>query len=115
MTTLNELDDTFIECRTRRHRWDPIPDDGGVNRRYKESRSVARLCARCERCGVMRYEAWNRITGAILFTAYKYPDGYTLTGRKTRQHHVRTEYLQRLDSMDNPKVTRIAGRRRRAS
>lgn len=112
MTTLAELEMDYIECRgPLRHRWDRIPDDGGAGRKYKESRSVARIQKRCERCGTVRYEAWNRITAEILFVNYRHPDGYKITRGKVKPYQVRKEYLKRF----NEQVTVHRPRRAKAS
>jgi hypothetical protein len=94
---LHELQDAFVECRVMRHRWDRIQDDGGVRRDYVESKTVARVCKRCERCGTIRYEAWSRLTGEILFVNYKYPQQYSVSGSHVKPWEVRMEYLDRLD------------------
>ena len=98
--SIKTIDAEFVECRVRRHRWDPIPDDGGHGRKYKESRSVRRLTMRCERCHCVRHEAWNKITGDILFVAYDYPEGYSLSGEEVKPWDLRREYLLRLDRLD---------------
>jgi hypothetical protein len=100
MTLLSELDDKFLECRAMRHRWDRIPDDGGAGRRFKESRSVRRICRRCERCAMIRYEAWNKVTGDILFVDYRQPKGYSLAGGGYKPWDLRKDYLRRLDRGD---------------
>lgn len=94
---LRALEDAFVECRARGHRWDNIPDDGGVRRQFKHSGSVARVADRCERCGTLKYRAWSRITGDILFTDYRHPLGYLFKkGAGIRPHNVRVEYLNRV-------------------
>lgn len=94
---LHALEDAHVECRARRHRWDPIPDDGGIRRSFKASGTVARLAQRCERCGVCKYEAWSRVTGEILFTDYRYPDKYLFKkGAGVRPWNIRVEYLNRV-------------------
>ena len=96
MTRLSDLEDTFIECRgPLRHSWERIPDDGGINRSYKESRTVARIAKRCTRCGTERYEAWSRVTLEILFVNYRHPQGYKVTQGKVKPWDVRKEYLRR--------------------
>jgi hypothetical protein len=101
---LQELEDRFMECRAMRHRWDRIPDDGGAGRKYKESRSVRRIKRRCETCGMVRYEAWNKITGDILFVQYVAPKDYSLAGEGVKPWDVRREYLLRMDRIDGKKL-----------
>jgi hypothetical protein len=108
---LSDLEDAYIECRTRRHRFESIPDPGGSGRKYQESSRVARLAERCDRCGLVREEAWNRTTGAILFVNYKYPDGYSLGGTGSKPWDVRKEFLARLDADQTSLVRRVASRR----
>jgi hypothetical protein len=105
--SLKTIEDEFVECRARRHRWDPIPDDGGHGRKYKESRSVRRLTLRCERCHMIRYEAWNKITGDILFVSYVPPAGYSLAGEGVHPWDIRREYLLRLDRVEGLALTII--------
>ena len=88
------LEDPYLTCRTRRHRFEDIPDDGGIGRKWKSSRTVIRLCQRCERCTTVRYEAWNAYTGEILFAYYKYPAGYAIDG-EIKRAQLRKEYLSR--------------------
>ena len=95
MTTLHELEDKFLDCRTLRHRFSRIPDDGGIKRAFEESSTVARLAKRCDRCKTKRYEAWSRITGEILFVQYIYPKGYSLVGEKASAREIRLEMIQR--------------------
>ncbi len=94
---LTDLQAAFVECRARRHRWDPIPDDGGKGRKFREGRSVRRITSRCERCHTKRYEAWNKITGDILFVEYEYPKDYSLAGEGVKPWDIRREYLLRMD------------------
>ena len=91
---IKQYEDPYLQCRTRRHRFEDINDDGGAGRKWKSSRTVTRLCQRCERCSTTRYEAWNAITGDILFAYYKYPHDYKLEGGVTRAQ-LRKEYLRR--------------------
>jgi hypothetical protein len=104
MPGLKQIDAAFVECRARRHRWDPIPDDGGLGRKYKASRSVRRLTMRCERCHCKRYEAWNKLTGDIIFVSYEYPEGYSLAGQEVKPWDIRREYLLRLDRQEDGKL-----------
>lgn len=93
---LRALKEDFLICRVRRHRWSPIQDDGGVGRSYKESNTVARVAGRCDRCTTIRYEAWSKITGDLLFSHFKYPKGYGLPGAHIKPKNVRKEYLGRV-------------------
>src|ERR1035437_5447641 len=106
LSKLRELEDGYIECRTRRHRFDPIPDPGGAGRKYQESKSVARLSGCCGGCGLVREEAWNRIPGAILFVNYRSPKGYSLAGPGSKPWDVRKESLARLNGKQPSLVTR---------
>lgn len=91
---LAQFEDEFILCRTRRHRYDDIGDDGKRLRKWQNTASVRRVTSRCERCGTKRYEAWNRITGAILASAYTYPHGYSAE-KGLAPRNFRKEYLTR--------------------
>lgn len=88
------LDDKYLHCRTRRHVFEDIPDDGRRNRKYQEGPTVARLSQRCSLCTTVRHEAWNRRTGDILASCYIYPADYSLSGG-VRPKQVRKEYLAR--------------------
>jgi hypothetical protein len=96
---IKDLDDAYLTCRVRRHKFDEVPDDGGLGRKWQSSRTVTRLAARCERCATMRYEAWNAITGILLFADYRYPPGYALArrdgGRSEVNKSLRKEFLAR--------------------
>jgi hypothetical protein len=95
---LRDLESAFIQCRTLRHAWDEIPDDGGTSKRvFKESGGVARLMFRCERCSTLRREAWGKITGTLLFRTYEYPDDYSLEDKDERSVvEYRKMYVKRL-------------------
>lgn len=96
---VRDLQEIYVKCRVRRHLWDDIQDDGGINRAYKESPAVARFAQRCTRCTTRRYEAWNKLTGEILFVQYVYPVGYSLAGNDpetTRPWNIRKEYMDRI-------------------
>jgi hypothetical protein len=96
MSTLHELGQDYVTCRVRRHRFEDVPDKGGVGRRlFKDSGSIERLCARCERCGTIRYEAWSRVTGERLFSHYVYPKGYSTAGEGLKPIDFRVEYIRR--------------------
>jgi len=95
---VRHLHGEYLTCRTRRHLWDEIPDDGGQRRQWKQSRTVVRLLQRCARCGTKRYEAWNGYTGEILFVTYVYPDGYKVDVGDDRtgfNRVLRKEWLER--------------------
>jgi hypothetical protein len=93
------LKNEFVACRARRHRWIDIPDDGGGGgRQYREGKAIARLCARCDRCQMLKYEAWNRITAEIMHRTYRAPKGYSLAGNGVKPWELRKEYLTRLNS-----------------
>lgn len=93
---LEKYDDPFLECRTRRHRYFDVEDDGGIGRKWKSSNTVTRLCQQCERCDTVRYEAWNAVTGDLLFAYYKYPEGYAIDGGgRVDNRQLRLEYLWR--------------------
>ena len=96
-TALQLLRDEFSECRTRRHRWSPVQDDGKRLRKFQASRTVERLKSRCDRCHGEKYEAWNNITGDILAPpAYVQPQGYSLRGEGYINKDIRKDYLRRL-------------------
>lgn len=101
MKNLVEMEDDYLECHIRHLQWDYIPDDGGIKRTFKESRSVARLTSRCVRCGTVKLEAWNRITGDILFSPqYRHPEGYSAAGLKLRKKDYRKAWFKRnLDAL----------------
>lgn len=86
MTRLRDLDTIFLRCRTLRHSWDQIPDDGGVpsKRIFKESGGTSRLMFRCTECGTIRREAWGKYTGTLLFRNYEYPEDYSLDNEDDR-------------------------------
>lgn len=95
--TRPKLNDEFLYCRIRGHDWDPIPDDGGLRRTYRESRSVSRVSSRCSRCGSVKLEIWSKITGEIITKPeIRYPDGYkyTIDDRPSR-NEFRKEILKR--------------------
>jgi hypothetical protein len=111
MSALREIDDAYLQCRTLGHSWDQIPDDGGGGHRsFTESRSVRRLCFRCTRCTLLRYEAWSAITGDLLFRTYQYPEDYHLPRDESNRHLMRVEWVQRLGTYQRgptrSKVTR---------
>jgi hypothetical protein len=91
---LAKLQDPYLICRTRRHNYEDIPDSGALGRKWNESKSVARLSQRCERCGTVREEAWNRYTGDLLFASYRYPSDYKISGG-AKPKNLRKEYLER--------------------
>ena len=115
MPTVAELADEYITCRTRRHVWDDLPDDGGGgHREFVASSHIIRLMARCTRCGTIRYEAWSTVTGEILFPpAYKYPEGYKVTGG-LKPFNARQEYARRMmeKQRDQEKQQKKAGKKR---
>jgi hypothetical protein len=99
MTVLTDLANDYITCRARRHRWQAISDPGTKGLKYRESRSVFRLASECDRCGAIREEAWNRLTGEILFVGYSYPQAYVTKGKgRILPKAVRKEYIKRLAS-----------------
>jgi len=90
-------EDRYLDCRTRRHVYEDIEDDGRLLKKWQESNTVARLVQRCERCATVHYEAWNRITGDLLDSSYVYPADYSIEGGKETgfKKKLRREYLQR--------------------
>ena len=63
--------EAFATCRTLRHAWDPI---GAGDRRPAFGTLV---CLRCERCGMLRYDKFSRLTGERIGSpSYIQPDGY---------------------------------------
>lgn len=105
MPDLTAVKDDFVTCRVRRHRWEAVEDDKNVYRDYQSSVAVARFASKCDRCGTIRYEAWNRLTGEILFATYVYPDGYRIEGG-ARLFNVRKEYMDRTMPHKKPKKFR---------
>lgn len=96
---VRRLNDQYLRCRARsRHKFEDIPDDGGVNRQFAQSATVERLASRCEICGTIRYEAWSAITGEILFATYKYPPDYKVSadpGARNDRRPFRRELIER--------------------
>lgn len=102
----SDYSDAYVYCRSRsRHTIERIDDDGGIRRQWVESKSVRRLAHICVICGAIRYEAWNAITGDILFVSYKYPPGYKAAGLKPK--NFRKEYLAREFSTNGKKKTKV--------
>lgn len=96
MTTLANLQDNFVACRSiDRHSWHRVEDDTSKGKKYPESRTVARFAHACRNCNMLKVRALNRLTGEILFVSYFAPEGYTLTGAKKSQADVRKEYIRR--------------------
>ncbi len=91
---LQNLEEDFVTCRSRRHQMHDIPFVGHPGAKWQPSKSVAILAQRCERCSVVREEIWNTYTGAIIAVVYRYPRGYHLD-RDIKPKDVRKEFLTR--------------------
>lgn len=71
--------DPFTVCRTLQHSWDAI---GAGDRRPLFGSLV---CLRCERCGMIRYDRFSRITGERIGSpTYVQPAGYKDTEHRSR-------------------------------
>lgn len=101
MTKLSDriakYEDPYLECRNRRHRYHELIDDGRLLRKWQNSSTVQRLVQGCERCDMVHYEAWNRITGDILASAYLSPHDYSIEGGNAvgMRKKLRREFLLR--------------------
>jgi len=101
MTKLSDriaaYEDQYLDCRTRRHIYEDIDDDGRLLKKWQNSNTVARLVQRCDRCTTVHYEAWNRVTGDLLASGYKHPQDYSIEegGQSGFKKKLRREYLLR--------------------
>lgn len=95
--SLEDLTDSFVICRTKRHAWSPIEDDGDRLKAPKyHTAGVQRMCFRCTRCRGKAYEAWIKRTGDLLARSYQYPDGYLFVkGSQVVVKDMRKEWLAR--------------------
>lgn len=100
-TSIHELDEAFLRCRTLGHAWDQIPDDGGHGRQYTESRSTRRITFRCTECHTVREEAWSAVTGDVLFRTYTNPQGYKMAAEDGKRTAMRVEWVQRLGTLQH--------------
>ena len=69
MDILNELGQSFLDCRFRRHRWDIKQ---WVNRGLD---SLVYCEMVCDTCGTRRHDAMSR-SGEVVKRKYTYPEGY---------------------------------------
>jgi hypothetical protein len=76
MTTLRELRDEYVMCRTLRHSWDehPTPE---VNPSWWKV-SHAALYLRCIRCGTERSDYYDANLD-LMHRDYRYPNEYRAT------------------------------------
>jgi hypothetical protein len=90
--TVRQLQTEYVVCRTLLHSWDQIDDDG--DHKWSQ-RYIERKLFRCERCTMRKYEAWVRLTGDKLNSAYKAPPGYKLLKGEGKRVLMRKEYMAR--------------------
>lgn len=83
-----KLADEMLMCRTVGHSWDSfIP----MMRRPEFGERMSFLCVRCT---TERHDIISWINGELLQREYRYPDGYHLTEKYTR-NDFRKEFLVR--------------------
>jgi hypothetical protein len=99
-TSLADMPEKYLKCRRRkRHRF-PDPDSPRVRWSAEvEKETGLRLIVmhfQCPVCTVVRFEEINRISGSLIRSGYKYPDGYLLApGERIDPDEVRLEVLNR--------------------
>jgi hypothetical protein len=103
MSRLRDLDDDMLECRAfRQHSMERIPNDPTEvpsRQVFRESGGTQRITRRCVRCGTIRIVVWGRVTGRLIYSTYKYPDGYTLTDPDDRPPvRARKTFIRRLNA-----------------
>jgi hypothetical protein len=108
MTTPRELEEDFLRCRANsQHRWDQIPDPGDWGRKWKQSNTVDRRAKRCTVCGTIKFECWSAVTGEILFSDYRYPNGYKMGGKYAHNRRpFRKELIRRERGKPSLRVVR---------
>ncbi len=96
MTTLSQLPDNYVACRSiDRHSWFRVEDDDSKGQKYPNSKTVIRFAHACRNCNMLKVRALNKLTGEILFVSYYPPEGYHLTGAKKTAADARKEYIRR--------------------
>jgi hypothetical protein len=95
MTTLLELNEQMLRCRTLGHSWDDfIP-------MMKAPEFGERLSFRCVRCTTERHDICSWVDGSLIQREYRYPDEYKLS-----EKYFRNDYRLALMNILKPKGTR---------
>ena len=97
MTTLLELNQAQLMCRTVGHAWDTFTP-------LRKAPAFGELLAfRCVRCTTERHDTVSWVDGSLVQREYRYPDNYKLAER-----YFRNDY--RLALMKTLKTTKRRGR-----
>jgi hypothetical protein len=98
VSAFSGLKDEYVRCRTLLHSWEETDEADGIVLQvaFTGSRSVERINFKCTRCDALRLEGWSRVTGDLLWRAYRLPEGYRLTKNAgATRKRMRREFIER--------------------
>lgn len=96
---LGDLPTSYLACRNDQHSF-PFDDDTVQRERVREDGvDCLRVSRRCQRCGTVRKETFNRQSyERVRATYYDKPDGYASPHGPIPRSAIRAEWFRRLDS-----------------